>query len=100
MEARWSGGSWRNVDVGDLEVVSCDVGCDDDGLGDAVVDRRWLLRVAEGVMDEGEKAPATAARAIKPNGGVTRKLWQARISSKFSLLNASDDDVITREEMV
>ena len=73
---------------------------DDDGFRYGVVDRRRDLREAEGVVNECEEAPTTATRTILPKNCVARELWQARVISKFCLLDASDNDIVTREEMV
>ena len=51
-------------------------------------------------MDESEETPAAAARTVKPDDRETRKLWLARITAKFGLLNAGDDNILTSEEVI
>ena len=51
-------------------------------------------------MDESEETPATAARTVEPDDRVARELWLPRVTTKFGLLNAGDDHILTSEEVI
>ena len=77
-EVRRAGGSRRNVDVGDVEAETRDVDVDDDAFGDAVVDGRWNLDVADGMVDE-SKETSTAADSILSDNGEAGKRRRTRV---------------------
>ena len=51
------------------------------------------------MVDEREEAPPAAARTILSDNCVAREFRKTRTDSKLRLLNAADDNILTREEM-
>lgn len=67
-----------------------DEGVDENCFCDSVVDWRWKLREADGVVDEGEEAAAAATCTVPPDDRITREFRRPRAVAKFRFLNASE----------
>ena len=94
-----SGRSWRDVDVGEVELLARESSVDEDRFGETVVDRRVELEVRDGVMDERDEA-TTTPRPVAPDDRITRKRRSAGGRAKFRLLNACYQHVIPGDELV
>ena len=51
-------------------------------------------------MDESQETPTPAARPVAPDDCIARKFWQTRSVIKFGFLNANDNGVVTRNEVI
>ena len=54
----------------------------------------------DGVVDERDETPTTAARTILPDDRISRERRQSRFVAQFGLLDTSDKHVVSREEVV
>ena len=89
MEARWRGGSRRNVDICNSKMSVGDVDLDDENLRDVVVDWRRKLQELDGVVDESDET-TTTPRAILPDNRIAGERRKARVNSQFRFLDARD----------
>ena len=91
-------GRWRDVDIGDVELLSGNGDSDDENFRDAVVDWRGDVDVGDGVMDEGDETPAPS-NSVLSDGGEAREAREARIRSQLRLLYACHEDIFTKQKV-